>query len=149
MGICLETIQEIVRNIWETILGWDIQPAPALDVPLGNRDFQTSYIQVAGAWEGTVVCIGSEVLIRQAAAVMFKMPQDAVTIELKRDALGELTNMIGGNLKALLPGPSFLCLPAVIEGSYYSVCVPSTRSVIEAGFSCQGQPFMVKLLSVG
>jgi len=147
MDISHDTIQEVVRSIWETVLGWDIQPTPALDLPHGNRAFRTGFIQIAGAWQGAVVCIGSGVLVRRAAATMFGLSHDALTVELLHDAFGELTNMIGGNLKALLPGPSFLCLPAVVEGADYSVCVPSARPVVEASFSSQGQPFTVKLLA--
>ena len=75
------------------------------------------------------------------------MPDDALSIELLHDALAELTNMIGGNLKALLPGPSFLCLSAVIEGANYKVCVPGTHPVLETAFLSEQQPFTVKLLA--
>ena len=107
------------------------------------------FIQIAGAWEGAVVCIGSEALVRRAAAVMFGIPAEALTVELLHDAFGELTNMVGGNLKALLPGPSFLCLPAVVEGANYSVCIPAARPVLDVGFLSDGQPFNVKILAGG
>jgi len=32
------------------------------------------------------------------------------------DAVGELVNMIGGNVKSLMPGPSVLSLPVVAAG---------------------------------
>jgi len=32
------------------------------------------------------------------------------------DAVGELVNMVGGNIKSLMPGPSVLSLPAVAAG---------------------------------
>ena len=149
MDIGEREIHDVVRSIWETVLGWEIQPSSTLDLPQGNRGCRTGFIQIAGAWEGAIVCISSEVLVRRAAAVMFGTPQDTLTIELLHDALGELTNMVGGNLKALLPGPSFLCLPAVVEGSDYSVCVPAAWPVVEAAFSSHEQPFTVKLLAGG
>lgn len=149
MNIGQDEIREIVRSIWESVLGWDIQPTPVPDLPRGNRGFRTAFIQIAGAWEGAVVCISSEALARRAAEVIFGMKPESLTIELLHDALGELTNMVGGNLKALLPGPSFLCLPAVVEGSDYSICVPAARPVVEAAFSSHGQPFTVKLLAGG
>ncbi len=149
MDIGEREIHEVVSSIWETVLGWKIQPASTLDLPQGNRGFRTGFIQIAGAWEGAIVCIGTDVLVRRAAAVMFGLNPDVPTIEMLHDALGELTNMVGGNLKALLPGPSFLCLPAVVEGSDYSVYVPSARPVIQAAFSSHEQPFTVKLLAGG
>jgi chemotaxis protein CheX len=34
------------------------------------------------------------------------------------DAVGELANMIGGNIKGLMPGPSVLTLPVVASGRF-------------------------------
>jgi chemotaxis protein CheX len=142
-------IHDVVRNIWETVLGWGIEPTAALTLPHGNREFLTGFVFIAGAWQGAVVCTSSDALVRHAAAVMFGIPQDTLTIELLHDALGELTNMIGGNVKALLPGPSYLCLPAVVEGSDNAVCVDGTEPIVELAFLSQGQPFTVKLLGAG
>jgi len=149
MEIGTHEIHEVVRSIWDTVLGLDIQPSSPSDLPRNDHGCLTGFIQIAGAWEGAIVCLSSELLVRKAGGVMFGMDPAALTVELLHDALGELTNMVGGNLKALLPGPSFLCLPAVVEGSDYSVCVPSTWPVIEVEFSSQAEPFTVKLLAGG
>jgi chemotaxis protein CheX len=147
MDIGETEIREVVRSIWESVLGWDAEPTAPLEINRGSHAFRTGFIQIAGAWEGAIVCIASEEMLRSAAALIFETPSDDVTIEMVHDALGELTNMVGGNLKALLPGPSFLCLPAVIEGADYAVCVPSAQSIAESGFVCNEQPFSVKLLA--
>ena len=149
MDIGTHEIHEVVRSIWETVLGWDIQPSSPSEPSRKDPGCKTGFVQIAGAWEGAIVCISSESLVRRAGGVMFGMNPDALTVELLHDALGELTNMVGGNLKALLPGPSFLCLPAVVDGSDYSVCVPSAWPVIEVEFSSQAEPFTVKLLAGG
>ena len=36
----------------------------------------------------------------------------------QQDVASELVNMIGGNLKSLLPGPSFLSLPTIVSGAH-------------------------------
>lgn len=136
-------ITEIVRTIWEAVFNWDLEEAQGTFLPTSAR---TGFIQVAGVWKGAIVCIASERLVRKISAHMFALEERDLTVELLHDALGELTNMIGGNLKALLPGPSFLCLPAVVEGSNYSICVPSTHSVAEAEFVSCGEPIVIKLL---
>jgi chemotaxis protein CheX len=140
-------IHEIVRTIWDSVFGWEVETAPPLQISRGGVGFRTGFIQIAGAWEGAIVCICGEDLLRTAAGVIFQLPVEDVTKELIHDALGELTNMLGGNLKALLPGPSFLCLPAVVEGADYSLCIPSAASVVESGFVCNEQSFSVKLLA--
>ena len=45
------------------------------------------------------------------------------------DALGEIANVIGGNLKSTLPGPSLLSLPVVTTGS-------SSTTVTHAVLEC-------------
>ena len=54
--------------------------------------------------------------------------------------------MTGGNIKTLLPGPSQLSLPAVVEGSDYRVIVPGSHVVTQLAFECQGEPVKVTLL---
>ena len=63
-----------------------------------------------------------------------------------RDALGELANMLGGNIKALLPAPSQISLPAVAIGSDYELSVVGTGEVARVAFTCDGQPLLVTLL---
>ena len=50
------------------------------------------------------------------------------------DALGELTNMIGGNVKSLLPAPSQLSLPMVSE-SVWPTTVPGSVAVCRIAFT--------------
>lgn len=149
MEIGQNQIHEVVRSIWESVLSQEIEPSPTPVIPRGTGGYITAFIQIAGAWEGAVVCISSLELVRKSAAVMFAMKPEELSTELLYDALGELTNMVGGNLKALMPGPSFLCLPAVIEGSDYSVCVPSAMPMNESSFTCDGEPFTIKILALG
>lgn len=53
----------------------------------------------------------SESFARWAASRMFDA--EVSSRQDVGDALGELTNMVGGNLKALLPGPNRLSIPDV------------------------------------
>jgi chemotaxis protein CheX len=147
MEIGQHDIYDIVRTIWDAVLGWEIQPSVDARLLNGSGSFRTGIIQIAGAWEGAVVCSGSEELMRRAAAVVFQTPQDVVTIDMVQDALMELVNMIGGNVKALLPGPSYLSLPEVVEGSNDSLYLPASQPIVEAKFLSQGQPWAVRLLA--
>lgn len=147
MSLSQHEIELVVRNIWEIAIGLEIEPTSATERPVGSRGFRTGFIQIAGAWEGVISCITSESLLLQAAAKMFSAPPESLTTEQLHDTLGELTNMIGGNLKALLPEPSYLCLPAVIEGTDYAVHVPTTDPMMEVAFQCGTQPFTVQVLA--
>jgi chemotaxis protein CheX len=70
---------------------------------------------------------------------MFDLEPEAVTLDETRDALGELTNMMGGNLKALLPGPSRLSLPTVVEESGPGVDPLGNLPINQIAFECDGE----------
>lgn len=63
-----------------------------------------------------------------------------------RDALGELANMLAGNVKALLPEPCAISLPAVAFGPDHHVSVVGTSPVATVAFTCAGERLFVTLL---
>ncbi len=78
-------------------------------------------ISISGKWKGSVTVSTCETLGQRIAGQMFRKEDDAVTGEDVVDALTELTNIIAGNIKAILPGPSQLSLPvplAVLPGEH-------------------------------
>ena len=85
--------------------------------------------------------------VRAAAARMFSVPEAELTNEDLRDALGELTNMVGGNVKTLLPGSEFISLPTVIEGSNYGVARLDSDVVAQTEASYEGGPLRAVLLA--
>ena len=67
---------------------------------------------------------------------------------LSQDAIGELTNMLGGNVKGLVAEPSRLSLPTVVEGDRFSVRVPQrTQPRTALAFECAGEPCVVRVFS--
>ena len=62
------------------------------------------------------------------------------------DAIGEVANMIGGNVKALMPAPSQLSLPTVTTGIDYVVTFPGTQRRRCEAFLIEGNPLVVSIL---
>ncbi|MCZ7527730.1 MAG: chemotaxis protein CheX [Acidimicrobiia bacterium] len=103
-------------------------------------------MQITGAWEGAVMLDLPEPLARDAAAAMFGMEPDELGDDEVLDALGELANMIGGNVKGMLDADCKLSLPTVAEGKDFRVCVPGSGVQTALVFDCAGKPFQVQLL---
>jgi chemotaxis protein CheX len=80
------------------------------------------------------------------AAAMFSTEPCKTSVGDMQDALAELVNMIGGNIKALLPDGCFLSLPAVVEGGDYSARVPGTRLASRVEFVCSGHVVSLSIL---
>ena len=84
-------------------------------------------------------------LAKQVASIMFDLHGELVENELIQDALGELTNMTGGNIKSLLPEPCFISLPAVAVTDS-AMRIPGSELVTKITFNCNGKNFQVSLL---
>jgi chemotaxis protein CheX len=142
-------ISETVRNIWTVILGMDVHEGPSNVTALKKVDTGrtlTACVQLAGAWEGSVLLYCTQELARRAAAVMFGTTVEAVSGEEVEDALGELANMTAGNIKTLLPRPCELSLPAVVDGIDYRLAIPGSRVSSKVLLECEEEPLLVTLL---
>ncbi len=126
----------IMDMVWSSTIG-----EPLMPMKTGQRPpppLYTACLQVAGTFEGTMLLEIPVQIGRNIAGLMFGLEPTAVSDAETRDAVGEIVNMIGGNVKVLLPGPSFISLPAVAEGSDYLFSLPGTVLVASENYECQG-----------
>lgn len=140
-------LTEITERVWGSLVEAPLlprQPGQPGPVP-GARTF-TGCVQITGAWEGAVTVHCSAELAKMLTAAMFMVDPEDTTPEEVTDALGELANMVGGNVKALLPEPCRISLPAVADGMDYRLSVPGARPVTAVTWTCHGEPLMVRLL---
>jgi chemotaxis protein CheX len=73
-------------------------------------------------------------------------PPDTVDDDV-RDALGELANMIGGNLKSVMATDVRLSMPSVIDGTNYELRVCGSGVHQRIGFQFDGGEFCVTVSS--
>jgi chemotaxis protein CheX len=141
-----DVIASVVGNIASAFLGLELtrMSLPHAPPAAATTSF-TACVQITGAWEGAVSVRCALPLAARVAAGMFDTEPTGITADDIHDAIGELANMVGGNVKALLPGPSALSLPAVIEGSEYRTTVPGTDRANELGFACEAGALTVSV----
>lgn len=123
----------IAQDVWASFLAVHIIQIP-VDDALSGHPSVVGAVRVTDAWFGAVVLEMTPGLGRSVAATMFGSTPDVVTDLEVVDALGELTNMIGGNIKSLLPAPSQLSLPMVSQ-SVWPTTVPGSVAVCRLAFS--------------
>jgi chemotaxis protein CheX len=139
-----EDIAMIVESIFTDLLGIQVQRIPGAHVLAAFDRTVSGLVQITGAWEGAVAVACPQELAHHAASAMFGgEPPGGAEVA---DALGEVANMAGGNIKALLPGPSRLSLPAVAEGSDLLLTVPGSSLLTEVAFQCLGLPLKVTVV---
>ena len=143
-----EEILGITRDVWESFTGRTMDVADGQARP-GGGDLTVGCVTVTGAWQGRVLLACPAQLARMAAAAMFDLPAEQLDDREVADALGELTNMVGGNIKSLIPGPSRLSMPAVTVGAAPTVKPPRAALVATVSLACEGLPLTVSVWREG
>jgi chemotaxis protein CheX len=138
----LEEVVEVTHGVLFPLLGDVDQLADSRSIP---AHLLRGSVTITGTSNGIVTVDCSETLARRLAAAMFDAEPGALSEEDVLDSLGEVANIIGGNIKALLPGPSRLGLPKID----HDVSAPPDHTLVEQSFSCTGEPFRVSLAEIG
>lgn len=143
-------LTQIAETIWESVLQMALVPMaeetpmpPPAGAPAPEQAMLTASVGFIGAWEGEVLATLSETLARSIAGAMLDSKPEELAREDVLDAVGEIVNMLGGNVKALLPPPCRLSLPRVVSG--HITARPPSRHWVreELLFSCQKQPLQI------
>ncbi len=119
-------IAEIVESVFGTML--DLQVFRWAEPWLPDKDRITSSVHLTGDWCGAVLleCTRSQArrFCSRFLAAGEMRPEDCEygtsggLDDVARDVLGELANMIGGNLKCVLTRGTRLSMPSVVDGDY-------------------------------
>jgi CheY-specific phosphatase CheX len=101
-----------------------------------------------GDWNGVLLLECNRWQARQFAGKFLSVdPPETVTDDV-RDVLGELANMIGGNMKCALAAGLSLSMPSVTDGSDYGVRICGSAVQDRLAFQCVEGPFWVTLLAM-
>ena len=141
-------IRSIVRTVWSTQLGLEI-----LDVDDADRSSSTptmtAAIHISGDFHGGIRLECSRTIVRSAASIMFDLPADQLVDDDDRDVIGELANVVAGNIKALIPGTNSISLPTIVEGNDYRVSTLDVRSSAAYSFTLDGESMTVTVVEHG
>jgi chemotaxis protein CheX len=140
-----EQVVEVAESVFSTMLSLSTQPGPSPSVARGSYEV-AGVIHITGTWNGTVLLLCSEPFGRRAASIMLDSPLEQVTLADVHDVVAELTNIIGGGIKSVLPSPSALSLPTVVQGSDFHMHVHWTQEVAHGELTCDGESLQVRVL---
>ena len=139
-------IEPVVDMVFSTMLGLKVElyPMPWVRPP----DMITATVHFAGAWQGAVLLECTRDQARTFTHLLMSIDRSVMSDEDVRDALGELANMLAGNLKSVLPSGVVLSMPSVIEGSDYSFQICGKRSIERVPFWSTQDVFGVTLVEM-
>jgi len=141
-----EDVARTVGEIFRTMLGLEVTTTQAPWPP--DEELLSGAIYYAGSWKGAVLveCTPQQAFLFTGRLMGSERP--ATVNEDVRDAMGELTNMVAGNLKPLLPHGVYLSMPSVVEGSDYSLWICGGNRVSRLTFASPAGVFWVTLVEM-
>jgi chemotaxis protein CheX len=139
-----DLIEQVVGSVFTTMLDLEVSTAEEA-IPL-TGDRLTSSVYLEGEWNGAVMLECDSNQACQFTGKLLGMdPPDEFNDDV-RDVLGELANMIGGNIKSVISPEDRLSLPSVIRGSQYEVSVCGSEVRQRVGFRFSGGIFWITVL---
>jgi chemotaxis protein CheX len=144
LALSAEDVLQVADEITGAFLA---APSTTDSSPAGSPAEVVSFVHVHGAFDGTVVCSTSRRFAAFCAEQMLAVAAAAVDDESIVDAIGEIANMVGGSVKALLPEPSGLSLPVVTLGGGQTVTLPGSTRLTSVDLRCAGEPFQVAVFA--
>jgi hypothetical protein len=134
------TVQSIADEAWIALVGLDevLVPLPG-ELP---ADVLSAWVDVVGPWTGTVVLTtGRQTAAELTRALLGEAAPELLEHEDVVDAFGEIANVVGGNVKAALPGPSALGLPEVGEAP----AVRNPADLVRVDVLWRGEPLSISV----
>lgn len=107
-----EELAEAVEVVCMTV--FDMPVTTSLHTDLRVDECLEASIDISGAWEGRVQVRASQRFLRLAASRIFLKTVDEVDHQDCVDTIAELTNMLGGTVKCMLPESCSLGLPMMV-----------------------------------
>ncbi|GGS86384.1 hypothetical protein GCM10010156_51150 [Planobispora rosea] len=143
----IDDLQAITEQVWLSYLDPEgITPfLPSEESP--GMPCVLATVSVTGAWDGHVVMTFSQKASRLSASALLGMEEEEVSIDDIADAVGELVNVIGGNVKSLLPDGSLLSLPHVATIDEGVNKWPAAVEVCRLQGSWQNEPIAITVLT--
>lgn len=141
--ICTDDdIVEIMDTIWASFFESEVFASEPTEFSTHTR---SGVIHVNGERETSINIKVDEDLAQHIASMMFGIEPADLSDEEITDALGEITNMLGGSVKAYLTGEASLSLPTVITGTY-RVMNPGTVTTNTVWMTNNDLPILVEIL---
>jgi len=140
------TIAGIAKGVFSTMVMMEVADENPLQEPLISfHETLTSMVGLAGSHSGILAVHCPKALALRITSSMLGMEVTEIDDDVN-DALGEIANMIGGDVKHIFSPKGAdinLSIPTVIYGSDYVLESISTSDALVMPFQCEGDRFFL------
>ena len=139
-------VARIVEDVFRTMLNLEVCKCNGTGSAAPGS--LTSAVQFVGEWKGAVLLQCSPPQALAFTRCLMPGLKPSHIDEDVRDSLGELANMVGGNLKSVLPPGVALSMPSVVDGSDYALRICGGNAANTVSFASGLGEFWVTLVQV-
>jgi CheY-specific phosphatase CheX len=139
-------LTQVVESVFGTMLGLDVRSGETAWSP--GTDRLIAAVHLTGEWHGAVLVECGPAQACAFAERFLSIERPAAVDDVVRDVLGEVANMIGGNLKCVLTRGLRLSMPSVVSGSHCHLRVCRSGLHLRQAFVCAEGPFWVTVLAM-
>ena len=145
VGNCYqEEVDQIVANLFLTMLGTEVSPSPQFPCRVDN--IITTVMPFAGAWKGDLILECHWPQARRFAKRFLQIEDIDDFSEDIPSTVAELANIIAGNLKSVLPAGVSIGTPSIIEGKDYSIRVWGGKTICHRAYVTDAGDFLLRLI---
>lgn len=136
-----DTFKKLINDIWLTVLS--LQTHPTQETMISDQSSYCGSVQISGDWCGGVAVQTTEAHARYLASIAYGKKLNEVDTSEVSDIIGEIANILGGNIKGLIPASCNLSLPTVTTGNFTKFDLPEYDILLSAMLESEGQPIKV------
>jgi len=145
-----ELVTSAVTELFGTMLRMQMQPVP-VQAGFGNDETHVAgVVGFIGKLSGVVYVYTTQSFARHITATLLGLKISEVEeSEMVNDAMGEMANMLVGQMKSRLTDrgiPCVLTIPSVVRGSHFSVEVISSTEGHVFSFEAEGNRIFIHCL---
>ncbi|MGA2040584.1 MAG: chemotaxis protein CheX [Bryobacteraceae bacterium] len=138
-------VAQFVESVFGAMMNLEVGEHGEPWFPHGDR--LTAVVHMAGDWNGAILLECDRRQACQFAGRFLSMDAPDSVDDVVRDVLGELVNMIGGNMKCVLTRGIRLSMPSVVDGSDYCLRICGAEARERLAFRCAEGSFWVTVLA--
>lgn len=127
-------IDDLLRKCWLETTHLSIDSADHDELEDVNELYIASVV-FTGSTQGSMTIAMGNTLATKVASVMFDCEVEAVSYDDIKDSIGELVNVLAGNIKSDFFGDSELSSPLVMEGNMALLAVLGTDVIFQKTYT--------------
>jgi chemotaxis protein CheX len=137
----------IVTQVWDAYLHQDAQlPTSTAPSTAATEPMIVATVSLTGGWDGHVRIDCTPAAAADITALMLDLPAGGLDTHDVADAMGELANIVAGNIKALLPAPVSLGLPVVALGDRVKLQFPACHETNRLAVAWNDETVQLRVL---